>query len=359
LGIVIGIFPREHPPPHFHAAYSEYQVTVEVENGTVHGGFTIHPDFHTLCWPNAADFAPEYLYEKVRLTVKRKKERNMGRTLVAVLSILAVVMLLAGCGAKTGQAAGEQPAAEEAAAEQGVAASDRDVEPGDAEAPTEVSFAADVAPIFAAKCNACHHPENAVKVDLTRPFHPELGIINRPNTWTKSSRPILVVPGDPDSSALIWKVEQTDLELKVDGDPMPWHIPPLTDRELENLRQWIVQGAKEDDVYRNTITRIMGDGVSLGSRGGRCAYCHYPGAAYGPDLTDLFDPERGSVKVASMFGDPRIVPGDPESSLLFTKVRGEPLPPNLGRPMPLHYERLTAEEQQVLRDWVAEGAKNN
>jgi hypothetical protein len=26
LGIVIGIFPREHPPPHFHAVYGEYQI---------------------------------------------------------------------------------------------------------------------------------------------------------------------------------------------------------------------------------------------------------------------------------------------------------------------------------------------
>jgi len=267
-------------------------------------------------------------------------------------------MLLAGCGAKTEQA-GTEKTAGEAAMEQGVTATDQAAEPEAAEAPAEVSFAADVAPIFAAKCNACHHPENAVKVDLTRPFHPELGLINRPNSWTKSSRPILVVPGDPDASALVWKVEQTNLELKIDGDPMPWHIDPLTERELENLRQWIVQGANDDDLYRNTITRIMGDGVSLGSRGGKCAYCHHPAAAFGPDLTDLFDSVRGSVNVASDFGGVRIVPGDPEASVLFTKVKGEPLPPTMGRSMPLHYQRLTAEEQQVLRDWVAEGAKNN
>jgi cytochrome c2 len=283
-----------------------------------------------------------------------KKERSMGRTFLTVLSILTVVILLAGCSEKAKQGEAEQPAAEERVAETKQA-----VEPEVAETPNEVSFAAEVAPIFAAKCNACHHPDNAVKVDLTRPFHPELGLINRPNSWTRSSRPVLVIPGDPDASALIWKVEQTELELKVDGDPMPWHIDPLTDRELEDLRQWILQGANDDTLYRNTITRIFGDGVSLGSRGGKCAYCHHPNAAYGPDLTDLFDPERGSVNVASMFGDARIVPGDPEASVLFAKVKGEPLPPNLGRPMPLHYERLTSEEKQILRDWISEGAQKN
>jgi hypothetical protein len=225
--------------------------------------------------------------------------------------------------------------------------------------PAEVSFSAQVSPIFAAKCNFCHHPDNAVKVDLTRPFHPELGIINRPNSWTRSTRKILVVPGDPDASALIWKVEQTDLEPKIDGDPMPWNIEPLTDRELDNLRQWILQGAEDDPLYRNTITRIFGDGVSLGSRGGKCAYCHYPGAAYGPDLTDPFDPERGSVNIASDFGGIRIVPGDLEASVLYIKVSSEPLPPDLGRPMPLHFERLTSEEIRILRDWISEGAKNN
>ena len=39
LGIVIGMFFNEYGVPHFHAAYGEFEVTVEVETGTVHGKF--------------------------------------------------------------------------------------------------------------------------------------------------------------------------------------------------------------------------------------------------------------------------------------------------------------------------------
>ena len=37
FGIAIYIYWREHAPPHFHAKYQEYEITVNIESGEVNG----------------------------------------------------------------------------------------------------------------------------------------------------------------------------------------------------------------------------------------------------------------------------------------------------------------------------------
>ena len=39
LGIVIAMYYTEHDPPHFHAVYGEYDVTVNVQTGEIEGRF--------------------------------------------------------------------------------------------------------------------------------------------------------------------------------------------------------------------------------------------------------------------------------------------------------------------------------
>lgn len=39
LGIIIYMIYNDHVPPHFHAKYGEYKITVEIETGIVEGKF--------------------------------------------------------------------------------------------------------------------------------------------------------------------------------------------------------------------------------------------------------------------------------------------------------------------------------
>jgi Domain of unknown function (DUF4160) len=41
LGIVIAMYYRDHAPPHFHAIYREYEVTVEIGSGLVRGSMPV------------------------------------------------------------------------------------------------------------------------------------------------------------------------------------------------------------------------------------------------------------------------------------------------------------------------------
>ncbi len=50
LGIVIGMFYKEHGVAHFHAVYGEHEISVEVESGAVHGSFPPRALRHVLEW---------------------------------------------------------------------------------------------------------------------------------------------------------------------------------------------------------------------------------------------------------------------------------------------------------------------
>ena len=43
------------------------EVFKPLKNTAIFKDFSIHPEFHTLCWPNGADIAPEFLYENIQI----------------------------------------------------------------------------------------------------------------------------------------------------------------------------------------------------------------------------------------------------------------------------------------------------
>ena len=222
-----------------------------------------------------------------------------------------------------------------------------------------VSFKADIAPIFAAKCNHCHHPGAAIDVDLTEPFDAEHGLVGRANTWVPngSKQTLLVDPGNVENSFLITKVVETNLDAHVDGAPMPLQQPAFSDQEIADVEQWISNGANDDAFFASNVAPLFGTEITLGSRSGRCTFCHYPGTPFGFSVLDVFDATNGMVGVDSRSAaDKKIVaPGEPEQSSLLTRLRGEgPLPR-----MPLAPARVTEGEAELLRAWVAEGALDN
>src|SRR5215471_12043700 len=177
----------------------------------------------------------------------------------AHLVLLPGLLGLAACGSDSGGGTVQQPA-------------------------KEATFHADIAPIFA-NCGLCHHVGDASGIDLTHPFDPTTGIINRPNTWTGAAAKLIVDPGHVENSFLIDKVARTDLDVHVEGSPMPWNIPALDATQIMAIRQWIQDGAMNDASYTTNVAPIFGDGMFFGSRGGSCGYCYYEGTGQLPDFT--------------------------------------------------------------------------
>lgn len=223
--------------------------------------------------------------------------------------------------------------------------------------PEPISFSRSIRPLFS-RCTPCHYAGNLSGLDLQRPFSDTEGLINRASVWTAAQHTLLVVPGKPEESQLMNKIDPAlPLDPHLDGRPMPITIDPVTSAELADIRQWITSGATDDAFYRSNVATIFGNAANLGRSIGKCSYCHTATSPNAPDVVNAFGP-RGLVNVSSSFGGKRVVPGDPDNSTLVKKL-AETVPASLGRKMPLNDPALTAEELELVRRWISEGALDN
>lgn len=101
-----------------------------------------------------------------------------------------------------------------------------------AESP-KVSFHKQIKPILQAHCQGCHQPAKASGEYLMTDFAKLLG-------GGESGTPA-VVPGQPDNSNLVLQITATDGVAA-----MPPNGKPLSDVEVELVRNWILQGATND-----------------------------------------------------------------------------------------------------------------
>ena len=73
LGIIIFMNFNEHNPPHFHAKYGNYQVTIDINSGIIEGKFPKRALSLVLEWYELHKNELMYNWETIQLTGEFKK----------------------------------------------------------------------------------------------------------------------------------------------------------------------------------------------------------------------------------------------------------------------------------------------
>ncbi|OSZ66225.1 hypothetical protein CAP38_07005 [Hydrogenophaga sp. IBVHS2] len=214
---------------------------------------------------------------------------------------------------------------------------------------------ATLAPLLAERCVMCHNA-SAAAVGLR--------LDSLEGLKKGSTRGPVVQPGHPAGSEIVRRVKGSSLPR------MPMTGPPwLPDADVARLERWISAGlpegtptAKPDaastaSAASTTATRpAPGQPVTwvhvAPLLATRCAQCHTDNGAMGPPpegyrLTSY----EATLSTADRV---RVVPGQPGVSELLRRVQGHSRPrmPYNGPPW------LSAEDTQLIADWIAQGARN-
>lgn len=113
---------------------------------------------------------------------------------------------------------------------------------GASKPPAPSLFQARIVPLFESKCAICHMTgEEAGNISLVAD-----NIIGSAVDVAAAGAPgqVRIVPGAPDKSYLLMKLEGTHLKHGGEGAQMPFGSPPLPAGEIADVRQWIADGAK-------------------------------------------------------------------------------------------------------------------
>jgi len=114
----------------------------------------------------------------------------------------------------------------------------------EAPAGTTVFFDRDVQAIFDRSCTGgCHEPAGSGVRDSGLDLTSGVSLGELLDATASKNGPH-VIPGDPDNSLLVWKIEGVDpAGRKVYFDPMPQGRSALAASEIAGIREWISQGA--------------------------------------------------------------------------------------------------------------------
>src|SRR5689334_6259756 len=134
---------------------------------------------------------------------------------------------------------------------------------GCGEADEGFTYRTKVAPIFNNRCTICHRPGGPSGVDIQNPFSPDEGLVNSRNRFSVLHPELNlpgnnVVPGDPDNSFLMYKIDPDAKRLPPDPDGdgpqeppagahMPLQIELLDYVQVHIIEEWVKAGAPAVD----------------------------------------------------------------------------------------------------------------
>lgn len=106
-----------------------------------------------------------------------------------------------------------------------------------------VSYSKDVQPIFNNYCVVCHQiqGEAGLALEPNRSYNNLVGVQS-----TQSSTQLLVKAGAPEESYLLAKLNGTQAQAGGSGVRMPYGAAPLSQAQLNLIRQWITDGASNN-----------------------------------------------------------------------------------------------------------------
>lgn len=111
------------------------------------------------------------------------------------------------------------------------------------QAAEQVSFSKAIAPIFRVQCATCHmtgSEPGSMKLYPSAAHQSLVGVASASSPLPR------VAPGEPKQSYLLHKLQGTHLNVGGEGVQMPFAQPPLSEDNLQLIRRWIEQGAKNN-----------------------------------------------------------------------------------------------------------------
>ena len=194
-----------------------------------------------------------------------------------------------------------------------------------------VDFDTVIGPVLAAKCGHCHS-------DQTQKGGLDLSSLSGIRAGGESGETLV---SDSIEESWLWNVI-ADGEMPPDGEP------PLSDRERTLIRRWLESDAARQLVnsHRPITQHDVLPIVLL-----RCTTCHGPRRQDG----NLDLRTRESMLKGGESG-PAIVPGDADASLMIQRIESDACPPT-ELLLKFFVRRPTSSEVDVLRNWIAGGAK--